>query len=198
MRKDPVAAATPTTKKTTMHTGLLHLHGLLRWVVVIAGLVAVVRAHRALAAGQPYGRAAGLTFVMSLHLQLVVGFLLYLGTSGLVATFLAAPGPSMKDGVLRFFGVEHLVMMLGAIVVATVGNAKVRRAADDGARNRLARTFFAIALLLLVAGIPWPFRTVGAGRAWLPGMKPSTATASATDAAPSTTTASESAPATTP
>jgi hypothetical protein len=157
-----------------MHTGLLHLHSALRWVILVAGVVAVVRAHRGLVAQQPYARAPGSVFVLSLHTQLLVGLVLYFGTSGLVSTFLAAPGPSMKDAVLRFFGMEHLVLMLAAVVVATIGSARARRAADDAAKNRGARLFFAIALILLVLGIPWPFRAAGAGRAWMPGMTPST------------------------
>ncbi|MBM4279678.1 MAG: hypothetical protein FJ137_02590 [Deltaproteobacteria bacterium] len=172
-----------------MHTGLLHLHNLLRWVVLIAGVIAVVRAQRALSGNSPYARGPGMIFVMALHTQLLIGLALYFGTSGYVASFLAAPGASMKDAVLRFFGMEHLVMMLAAIVVGTIGSAKARRGADDGAKNRAARTFFAVALVLLLAGIPWPFRAVGAGRAWLPGMKPAamtTAPATTTGTAPST------------
>ena len=158
-----------------MHTGLLHLHSFLRWVVVFAGVVAIVRAHQGVAANAPYRRLPGTIFVMSLHLQLTLGLVLYFGTSPLVTAFLAAPGASMKDALLRFFGVEHLVMMLAAIVVATIGSAKARRGADDLAKNKAARLFFTIAFVLLLAGIPWPFRAAGAGRSWFPGMAPAPA-----------------------
>jgi hypothetical protein len=171
-----------------MHTGLLHLHSFLRWVVVIAGLVAIVRAHRSLGSNGAYARAPGSVFVTSLHLQLTIGLVLYFGTSGLVASFLSAPGPSMKDALLRFFGVEHFVMMLAAVVFATIGSAKARRAGDDAAKNRITRTFFTIALVVLLAGIPWPFRAAGAGRAWFPGMAPAPA-ATTSPAATTTTTA---------
>jgi hypothetical protein len=171
-------------KKVDMHTGLLHLHNLLRWVVLVAGVIAVVRAQLALSGQKPYVRAPGFAFVTVLHTQLLLGFVLYFGTSGLVATFLAAPGASMKDAVLRFFGVEHLVMMLAAVVVATIGSARARRAADDETKNRTSRTFFAVALVLLLAGIPWPFRTGGTGRAWLPGMSVPAATSTATPPPP--------------
>jgi hypothetical protein len=153
-----------------MHTGLLHLHSLLRWVVVIAGVVAILRAQQGVAGNAPYRRLPGTIFVTSLHLQLVIGLALYFGSSVIVDSFLAAPGPSMKDGLLRFFGVEHLVTMLLAIVIATIGSAKARRGADDVAKNKAARLFFAVAFVLLLIGIPWPFRAVGAGRAWFPGM----------------------------
>jgi hypothetical protein len=167
-----------------MHNGLLHLHNFLRWVVLLAGLVAVVRAHQGVAGNVGYRRGPGTIFVTSLHLQLLIGLGLYFGTSGLVTSFLASPGENMKNAVLRFFGVEHMVMMLAAIVVATIGSAKARRGADDRAKNKAARLFFAIALVLLLAGIPWPFRGGGVGRPWFPGMAP----APVAQAEPSSTT----------
>lgn len=166
-----------------MHTGLLHLHNALRWVILFAGIAAVVRAQLGVSGNTPYRRLPGLIFVTSLHLQLTLGLVLYVGTSPVVKNFLAAPGAAMKDAQLRFFGVEHLAMMVAAVVVATIGSAKARRGANDLAKNKAARTFFAVALVLLVAGIPWPFRGNGVGRPLFPGMTPS-----AVEQTPATTT----------
>ena len=177
---DVVAEFARGAKNARMHTGLLHLHSLLRWVVVFAGVVAIVRAQQGVAGNAAYRRLPGTVFVMSLHLQLTIGLVLYFGTSPLVTTFLASPGASMKDALLRFFGVEHLIMMLAAVIVATIGSAKARRGADDVAKNKAARLFFTIAMVLLLAGIPWPFRAVGAGRAWFPGMTPTAAATTTT------------------
>jgi hypothetical protein len=166
-----------------MGTGLLHLHNALRWVIVIAGLVAVVKAILNASAHRPYQKGPGSVFVAALHIELLIGLVLYFGVSGLAAAFRADPGAGMKVAALRFFGLEHLVLMLAAVVVATIGGAKARRAADEAQKNKTARTFFLIALVLLALGIPWPFRGDGVGRGLVPGM-PAAATAPESAAAP--------------
>lgn len=170
-----------------MSAGLLHLHNALRWVILIAGLIAVVKAVMNLAANKPYSKAPGTVFVASLHVQLILGFILYGAFSGLAQQFRAMGGAAMKDAVLRFWGMEHLVMMLIAVVLATIGSARARRAPTDAAKNRTARLFFAIALVVLLAGIPWPFRQAGIARGLFPGMSAPAATATTTPTTPPTT-----------
>jgi len=168
-----------------MGTGLIHLHNALRWVVLIAGVIAIVKAILNASAGKPYQKTAGTVFVASLHVQLLLGLGLYFGVSGVVAAFLADPGASMKVAALRFFGMEHLVLMVAAAVVATIGSARSRRAPDEVTKNKTARTFFLIAMVLLLLGVPWPFRGAGVGRGLFPGM----AAPAATVTAPVTTSA---------
>ena len=95
---------------------------------------------------------------------------LYFGVSALAETFRANPGAAMKVAALRFFGMEHLVLMVAAAVVATIGSARSRRAPDEASKNKTARTFFVIAMVLVLLGIPWPFRGDGVGRGLFPGM----------------------------
>jgi hypothetical protein len=159
-----------------MGTGLLHLHNALRWVIVISGLIAVVKAILNASANKPYSKGPGAVFVASLHIELLIGLVLYFGVSGLAATFRADPGASMKVAALRFYGMEHLILMTAAVVVATIGSARARRAGDEATKNKTARTFFLIALALLALGIPWPFRGDGVGRGLFPGMKAPAAT----------------------
>ncbi len=152
-----------------MSVGMLHVHNILRWVVLIAGLIAVVRAVAASSTAKPYSKMPGLIFLGSLHLQVILGLILYFGISGITQAFLSDPGASMKNPMLRFYGVEHLVGMLVAAIVATIGSARTRRAADDAKKNKTAAIFFGIALLLILASIPWPFRGEGVGRGLFPG-----------------------------
>ncbi|MDP2345351.1 MAG: hypothetical protein Q8O67_30685 [Deltaproteobacteria bacterium] len=111
-------------------------------------------------------------FLASLHSQVILGLIVYFGISGITQTFLSGPGPAMKDPMLRFYGVEHLIGMLIAAVVATIGSARARRAADDAKKNKTAGVFFAIAMVLILASIPWPFRGKGVGRPLFPGSAP--------------------------
>lgn len=158
---------------------------------MIAGVLAVVKAILNASANKPYSKGPGALFVASLHIELLIGLVLYFGVSGLAATFRVDPGAAMKVAALRFYGMEHLILMLVAVVVATIGSAKARRAADEASKNKTARTFFLIAMVLLMLGIPWPFRGDGVGRGLFPGMKAPVAEAADDPVAPSLPTDNE-------
>ena len=59
----------------------------------------------------------------------------------------------MKDKFYRFFWVEHPLMMLLAIILITIARGKAK------ALNYKAVSWLLfIALILILAAIPWPFR----------------------------------------
>jgi hypothetical protein len=90
-----------------------------------------------------------------------VGLILYGLLSPITRTALADMGVAMRDASLRFYAVEHLVFMLAAVACVHIGQVRIRKATTDRARHRTAAVFFGVALLLMLLGIPWPFRAVG-------------------------------------
>ena len=76
----------------------------------------------------------------------------------------------MKNPVARFFAVEHLVGMLIAIILIHVGYSYSKKNMPDKVKHKRVLVFFGLALLIILISIPWPFRVVGAGRTWFPGM----------------------------
>jgi predicted acyltransferase len=64
----------------------------------------------------------------------------------------------MKNASQRFYGMEHLLLMLLAIVLITIGSAKAKRASTDEKKFKTTYLFFTLGLVLILAGIPWPFR----------------------------------------
>jgi len=150
-----------------MYQTLLILHSVLRWVVLILGLVAVARA--LVGRGRPWGPAddaAGKWYVISLDVQTLVGLLLYAFLSPMTQAAFTDMGAAMKMPALRFFAVEHLALAVIAVAFAHVGRVRIRRAATDAARFRAASVFYTVSLLAILVAIPWPFRS--AGRPWLP------------------------------
>jgi hypothetical protein len=148
----------------SLYTILLFLHSLLRWVVLFAGFYAVSRAWQGRQGKKPYEKAdrlGSLVFVSGLHLNLILGLVLYFALSPITTAAFSDMAQAMKTAALRFFVVEHPFGMLVGVVVATVGSARVKRAADDAARHKRALTFYAIALLVVLASIPWPFYPAG-------------------------------------
>jgi uncharacterized membrane protein YozB (DUF420 family) len=148
----------------TVYTALLFLHSWLRWLVLVAGLVVIAKGFAGSRAGRaftPGDRKAGLLFVVSLDVQFLIGLVLYFVASPITRAAFADFKGAMRDAILRFFPVEHTALALLAVAVAHIGNSRARRAGSDAARHRTLAIFFTIALLLLLAAIPWPGRTMG-------------------------------------
>jgi hypothetical protein len=143
-----------------MYQPTLWLHSWLRWAVLLLAIVAVVRgiggamSHRAWG---PADDAAGKWFTISMDVQLLLGLLLYGLLSPITQNAFADMGAAMRDGGLRFWAVEHFIVMLVAVTFAHIGRAKARRARSDSARFRSAAIFYTLSFLALLAAIPWPF-----------------------------------------
>jgi hypothetical protein len=142
-----------------MYPFVLGVHSLLRWLVLALGAAVVARAVVGLS-GRRWTLAddrVGVWFVASLDVQLVFGLMLYGWLSPITTQAFGDMRAAMADSALRFWTVEHVVSMLVAVALAHVGRARVRRAPTDRARHVRALVFAALALLAVLAGVPWPF-----------------------------------------
>ena len=136
---------------------LLTLHDDLRWLVLLAALVAIVTAATGVSGSRPFkslGRITGVIFISVMDLQFLLGLILCF-LSPWVAQFWVSPGAAMKVKEARFFGMEHLVFMIAALALAHIGAARSKRASDDRKAYRTALVWFSLSLLLILAGIPW-------------------------------------------
>lgn len=152
-----------------MYKGILDLHSLLRYVVLALLLFSIIRAFSGWLGKQAFTPAhkKSVTFtVISAHIQLLTGIVLYF-ISDMVTVARSNMGEAMKDKVLRFWSVEHLSMMIIAIALITVGSSLSKKAADDTGKHKKIALFFTIALIIILASIPWPFMQVGTGRGWI-------------------------------
>jgi hypothetical protein len=153
-----------------MYMLTLTLHSLMRWVVVIVGLVAVVRFLAGWLGKKEWTsldtRLLSI-FPMTVDIQLLLGLLLYFLLSPISTSALRDFGGAMSNAVLRFYAVEHLFMMILALVVAHVGSMLARKGTVTSARFRLAGLLFLAAMIIIFLAIPWPFVAAGSGRPWL-------------------------------
>lgn len=122
---------------------LLLLHSWLRWLVLIFGVAAAVRG----------SDAAGKWFVITLDVQVLIGLVLYFFVSPYTLAAWGNMAEAMRDSLTRFLAVEHLFGMIVATAFAHVGRARQRR-------QKPARVFYGLALLAMLATIPWPFMPV--------------------------------------
>ncbi len=146
-----------------MYTALLVIHSLLRWLVVIAGLLACVRSLSGWLGKRDWSPADaryGLIFMIAVDVQFLVGLVLYVFVSPITHAAFQNFGAAMHVNVLRFFAVEHTPFAV--IALATVHIARVRARKVDGvARHRVAAIGFVFAMLIILAAIPWPFLPYG-------------------------------------
>lgn len=142
-----------------MYDAALTLHALLRWVVVLTGLLAVARAFAGWNGKRPWTTAdnrAGLWFTIALDLQLLAGLWLHLAVSPLTQAAMENIAAAMRDPGLRFWFVEHPFGMAIALVLAHVGRVRIRKAADDASRHKVAAILFALAMVVILLSSPWP------------------------------------------
>jgi len=144
-----------------MYKGLLDLHSVLRWAILILLLIALLQA-----LGKRAGiRKSSLWLLICAHVTLLIGlYQWFTGKLGLKLIQDAGFDVVMKDAASRFWAIEHITGMLIAIILITIarGKAKVLN-------YKAAAWLYLIALILILATVPWPFRE-GIGRPWLPGM----------------------------
>lgn len=141
-----------------MYQTVLLLHSWTRWLVLIFGLIAIFRAFAGWQGRKPYVGAdngMGAAFVGSMHLQLLLGIILYFISPVGIKAFETAGSAVMKDAGSRFFAVEHLVGMLLAVIAAQVGRTLSKKVSDPVLKHKKAFTWFLIALILVLLMIPW-------------------------------------------
>lgn len=136
-----------------MYPLVLLIHSWLRWAVLAAGLAAAL-------GGRSREDAAGKWFIIFLDLQILIGLLLYFVLSPFTTGALSNFGEAMGNSQLRFFAVEHVFGMVIGTALAHVGRKKVR-AAPIERRGRLALIFYGLALVAILASIPWPGMPAG-------------------------------------
>ena len=141
------------------------LHNLVRWAVLILGVIAAVRALAGWFGRRgwlPVDDRLGLFFTMSLDIQVLLGLLLYFVPSLITTANFSRLGDAMGNPSVRFFMVEHALLMLVAVVLAHIGRSRAKKAPNPIARHRAAAIFYTLAIILVIAGIPWdrlnPFR----------------------------------------
>jgi hypothetical protein len=142
----------------SFYTILVKAHAGLRWVVLLLVLAAIVIAFqkwRSRAAYSPTDNRVYLFALISVHIQLVLGLILY-------AISPKVNWNALSNGVIQFYTVQHLIGMLLAVVLVTVGRSLSRRRTDDAEKHRLIFVFYGIGLVLIFLFIPWSWRLAGA------------------------------------
>ncbi len=139
-----------------LYTAVQHAHSGLRWVVLILLVAAIARAFSRRRGGGVYPGKDKLALfgMISVHLQLLLGLVLYLWLS----PYVRFEGEVMGDKVVRFYTVEHITGMLIGIVLVTIGYSRAKRQAELNKGWKTIAVFYSLGLVVILLSIPWPFR----------------------------------------
>jgi hypothetical protein len=158
----------------TLYEILLTSHSIIRWLVLLLGLFAIIRASTGMSFRRPWEKMddrAGLLFTIAFDIQVLIGLVLYFFVSPITRSLLQGGANAMADPATRFFGAEHIAIMIVALALAHVGRSLSRGAGkrfmntvdrkvkevERKKAHRSAVLFYALSLVVILLGIPWPF-----------------------------------------
>ena len=148
-----------------MYNALVHAHSGLRWVALGLLLFAIFNAVKNQTSGryEKKDKMINLFAMVFLHIQLLIGLGLFFINDMSKVSFSEG---WMKEPMFRFFGLEHVLGMILAIVLVTIGRKKAEKLTGKRDKHRKIMVFYTIGLILILASIPWPFREALGGK-WM-------------------------------
>ena len=136
---------------------LITAHNLMRWAVLLAAVWALLRAYWGWFGRRPYtpvDKQSDLFFSIFLDLQVTFGIILAV-LSPYIRLAFANFANAMKDEGLRFIVIEHIPIMLAAVIVTHLASNWSKKASEDVLKHRRAALGFTLAIALIIFAIPW-------------------------------------------
>jgi len=144
-----------------MYEFLQVAHNIVRWILLPVILVVLFLSYSGWLGNKPYDKADnafGGALVGLAHLQLIMGLLLYFVYSPITHAAFQNFSVAMKDPVSRLYAVEHILVMVVAIVFIQLGRTFSKKAASPVKRHKTVAIYTTIALLLILSRMPnWNF-----------------------------------------
>lgn len=140
-------------------TFVLFLHNIFRWLILLFALLTIINAAGGMGGNKPFtagNKRTALFLMISCDIQLLLGLILYFinGWFGV----LTSGGNVMSNPAQRFFSMEHSVAMIIALILVHIGYSATKKNIADKAKFSRLFWFTLIALVIIFASIPWPFR----------------------------------------
>lgn len=142
-----------------MYQKLIFFHSLVRWLVFISLVISIFRAYRGWFSKKNFTKTDDSirhTTATIAHIQLILGLWLYF-ISPIIDYFLKNFKTAVHEREIRFFGMEHSLMMLLAIVLITIGSMKAKRREQDEEKFKTIAIWYSVAFFIIILNIPWQF-----------------------------------------
>ena len=149
----------PNPSMLNMYQTLIYLHSAMRYLVLIALIGAIITAYKGYFAKKSFSKTDNAirhwTATIA-HIQLLIGIILYT-QSPIIKYYWGNFKTASQYLENNFFGIIHLILMLTAIVIITIGSALAKRKQTDKDKFKTMLTWFSVALLIIFLAIPWAF-----------------------------------------
>jgi hypothetical protein len=142
-----------------MYHTFLVIHSIFRWLVFISLIYATFRAYKGWFEKKSFLKADQSVRIWTMtiaQVELVIGLVLYF-ISPMIEYFLHNFKEAVQHKDIRFFGMEHSLMMIIAVTLITIGSIISKRKSTDLKKFKALAIWFSIALFILLLFIPWPF-----------------------------------------
>lgn len=137
-----------TTKYHIMYQILKSAHSGWRYIVFALLVIAVIKALSGWLGNKAYtegDRKLNVFTLISAHIQLLIGLVLYFAGDWYKV--------DSSNAVGRYWKMEHISMMIIAIILITIGNSKSKKLTESIAKHRTISVFFGLALILIIVTI---------------------------------------------
>jgi hypothetical protein len=134
---------------------LIRVHSAWRWIVILLVLAAIIKAFSGLGGKKDYtegSRKLMLFAMVSFHIQILMGLVLYF-----LSVHVIFEAGVMENPLQRFFTVEHISLMIAAMILLSVGHSRSKKREDAKAKYKQIAIFYTLSFLIVLAAIPWPF-----------------------------------------
>ena len=132
------------------------LHSYNRYLIFAALLLVLFRSYSGWLGKKPFEKldnTGSLTLLILTHTQLLIGLVLYAFLSPYTQSAFADMGAAMKDSTLRYFAVEHFLMMIIAVVFIQLGRTFSKKAAENEKKHRQLAIYTTIAVILVLGSL---------------------------------------------
>lgn len=135
-----------------MNSFILDAHSFLRYIVLLLLVVVILKSLSGWLGKKPFEKTdekLALFLLISTHIQMLLGFILYFGLSHLVQF----NKTTMKLKMIRYWTVEHITMMIIAVVLITAAKSSLKRLNTHESKHKRLFIFNTLALVIIVAAI---------------------------------------------
>lgn len=145
----------------TFYSILVSAHSGFRWLILIMLLISIVLSFSKGFLTNSVTKSSRPIYLIALifsHLQLILGIILYFISPKVIFS-----ATSMKEKFYRFFLVEHISLMIIAIILITIGYSTSKKNINASGGQKRLFIFYTISLIIILLAIPWPWQSLGAG-----------------------------------
>lgn len=142
-----------------MFETLTFYHSTVRWLVLASLVYSIYRVYKGYFSNAPFSKTDNYVrhwTATIAHIQLIFGIVIYT-QSPIIKYFWNNFDEAITNLDLAFFGLLHIILMLTAIVMITVGSALSKRRTTDREKFKTILFWFSVSLIIIFIAIPWPF-----------------------------------------